>query len=157
MPNPMAKRKLRVFLDSNVIRSGLFSDRGAPRIILDILSLELPVLAAVTGAYNISEVERNLAGKLPAALPVFHSCLKTIGFEIVPLPATEDISLWRGATADKDLPVLASAVLGGADVLVTEDERHLLKIKKQPLPFRNLSPAEFLNRYLPEFLKARGI
>ena len=143
-------------MDSNVIISGLFSDRGALRIILDVLSLDLPVLAAVTGAYNVAETERALTAKLPAALPAFRSCLKTIGFEIVPLPAREDLAPWTGVTAEKDLPVLASAVLGGADVLVTGDKRDLLRIKNKPLPFRVMSPAEFLDRFLPEFLKTRS-
>ena len=49
----MIKRAVRVFLDSNVILSGLFSDRGAPRIILDILSLNLSFITGITGRYNI--------------------------------------------------------------------------------------------------------
>jgi len=120
---------------------------------LDILSLNLPVLTAVTGAYNIYEVERNLAAKLPAALPLFRSCLRTIGFEIVPLPERKDLEPLAGLTSEKDLPVLASAVLGKADVLVTGDKRDLLKIRKHDLPFAVLSPAEFLDEYLPEWLK----
>ncbi len=152
-PKPMEKRRLRVFLDSNVIISGLFSDRGAPRIMLDILSLDLPVLAAVTGAYNVEEVERNLITKLPAALPLFRSCLKPIGFEIVPLPERKNLAPLAGLTSEKDLPVLASALLGKADVLVTGDKRDLLKIRKHNLPFAMLSPAEFLDEYLPEWLK----
>ena len=120
---------------------------------LDILSLNLPVLTAVTGAYNIYEVERNLAAKLPAALPLFRSCLRTIGFEIVPLPERKDLEPLAGLTSEKDLPVLASAVLGKADVLVTGDKRDLLKIRKHDLPFAVLSPAGFLDEYLPEWLK----
>lgn len=120
---------------------------------LDILSLNLPVLKAVTGAYNIYEVERNLAAKLPAALPLFRSCLRTIGFEIMPLPERKDLEPLAGLTSEKDLPVLASAVLGKADVLVTGDMRDLLKIRKHNLPFAVLSPTEFLDEYLPEWLK----
>jgi predicted nucleic acid-binding protein len=153
MPNPMEKRRLRVFLDSNVIISGLFSDRGAPRIMLDILSLDLPVLAAVMGAYNVEEVERNLITKLPAALPLFHSCLRTIGFDIIPLPPRRSLAPLTGLTSEKDLPVLASAILGKADVLVTGDKRDLLKMREPDLPFAILSPAEFLAEYLTEWLK----
>jgi predicted nucleic acid-binding protein len=149
----MEKRRLRVFLDSNVIISGLFSERGAPRMILDILSLNLPVLTAITGDYNVREVERNLTAKLPAALPLFRSCLKIIGFEIVPLPERRSLAPLAGLTSEKDLPVLASAILGKADVLVTGDKQDLLRIPKHNLPFAVLSPAEFLDEYLPEWLK----
>jgi len=38
----MARKNFRVFLGSNVILSGLLSDKGEPRIILDVLSLRLP-------------------------------------------------------------------------------------------------------------------
>ena len=153
---PMEKRRLRVFLDSNVIISGLFSDKGAPRVILDILTLDLPVLTAVTGAYNVAEVEKNLTAKLPAALSLFRSCLKAIKFEIVPLPDQDALAPLAGITSDKDLPVLASAVLGKADVLITGDKRDLLKIKNRSLLFQLISPAEFLDDVLPEFLKKRS-
>lgn len=59
----MPGKNVRVFLDSNVLVSGLFSDRGAPRLVLDILSLDIPVLKAVTGAFNVAEVERNFRSR----------------------------------------------------------------------------------------------
>lgn len=149
----MPGKSVRVFPDSNVLISGLFSDRGAPRLILDILSLDLPVLKAVTGAFNISEVERNLEAKLPAALPLFQSFLSIAGLEIVPMPTGKDLEPLAGLTDAKDLPVLASAIAGQADVLVTGDKKDLLRIRKGALPFPILSPADFLDSYLPRFLK----
>jgi len=156
-PKPMEKRRLRVFLDSNVILSGLFSDKGAPRIILDILSLDLPVLTAITGAYNVAEVERNIVSKLPAALPLFRSSLQTSGFETVPIPNQEDLAPWAGLTSEKDLSVLASALRGRADVLVTGDKKDLLQIRKPAFPFLILSPSGFLDDFLPGFLKKRSV
>jgi putative PIN family toxin of toxin-antitoxin system len=149
----MAERKLRVYLDSNIFLSGLFSEKGAPRLILDVLSLGLPPLAAVTGAYNIAEVERTLRAKLPEALPVFQSCLSAMKIEIVPIPSAEDLKPWAGTTADKDLPVLVSAIQAKADVLVTGDKKDLLKIRNKVLPLIIASPGVFLNEILPRFLK----
>jgi len=150
----MAERELRVFLDSNIFLSGLFSEKGAPRLILDVLSLGLPPLAAVTGAYHIAEVERNLRAKLPEALPVFQSCLSAMKIEIVPIPSAEDLKPWAGTTADKDLPVLVSAVQAKADVLITGDKKDLLKIRNKVLHLAIASPGEFLNDILPRFLKS---
>ena len=150
----MAERKLKAFLDSNVFISGLFSEKGAPRLILDILSLGLPPLAAVTGAYNFAEVERNLRAKLPEALSVFQSCLSAMKIEIVPIPSAGDLKPWAGTTADKDLPVLVSAVQAKADVLVTGDKKDLLKIRNKVLPLTIASPGVFLNEILPRFLKS---
>ena len=74
----MARKAVRVFLDSNVILSGLLSDKGAPRIILDILSLKFRFLIGITGLYNIIEIERNLTKKLPAAIPIYKKYIPKI-------------------------------------------------------------------------------
>jgi predicted nucleic acid-binding protein len=135
----------RVFLDSNVIISGLLSAKGAPRIILDMLCLHLPNLQGVTGAYNMMEIERNLARKLPVALPVFQEYLPRMNLEIAPLPKYEELEPWFGITADKDVPVIVSAVNGKADFLVTGDTGDFgTLMKRDDLPFRVLIPAEFV-------------
>ena len=88
----MAPKPVRVFLDSNVILSGLLSDRGAPRVLLDLISLGLPFLKGLTGNYNIIEIERNLNKKLPACIPVYKEYLPKLNLEIIPLPTREEIS-----------------------------------------------------------------
>jgi hypothetical protein len=87
----MAIKPVRVFLDSNVILSGLLSDRGAPRVILDLFSLGLPFLKGSTGRYNIIEIERNLNKKLPACFPVYREYFPKINLEIIPLPTREEV------------------------------------------------------------------
>ncbi len=135
----------RVFLDSNVIISGLLSSKGAPRIILDLLCLHLPNLRGLTGTYNMMEIERNLTRKLPAALPVFQEYLPRMNLEIVSLPASEELEPWLGITADKDLPVIVSAVDGKADFLVTGDTGDFgALMQRDDLPFRVLTPTEFV-------------
>ena len=54
--------------------------------------------------------------------------------------------VFRGRIADKDAPVIASAVLGGADYLVTGDRKDFgrLKTTLQPPP-RIVAPAEFVD------------
>ena len=143
----MAKKRpaSRVFLDSNVIISGLLSDRGAPRIILDLLCLDLTPLKGLTGAYNLMEVERNLSRKLPAALPVYQEYLPRLNLEVVPLPPWPELVPYLGVTADKDVPVLVSALNGKADFLVTGDNKDFGGLKgEERFPFRIVSPAEFL-------------
>jgi predicted nucleic acid-binding protein len=56
-------------------------------------------------------------------------------------------------TAEKDLPVVASAIRGAVDFLVTGDKKDLLRIKEKRLPFSIVSPAEFLDEALPNLLK----
>ena len=146
----MAKKAARVFLDSNVILSGLLSDKGAPRTILDLLCLRLPFLAGVTGRYNIMEIERNLAKKLPAALPVYEEYFPRLHLEIIPLPSKDELKKLSGHTAEKDIPVLASALKGRADFLVTGDKKDFAALMmKGSYPFRIMAPAEFLDM-IPE-------
>ncbi len=144
----MAKKRFKVFLDSNVIISGLFSDKGSPRIILDLLSLGLPMLAGVTGQYNIIEIERNLSKKMPDVLPVYKKYLQMLNLEVIPLPLSKDIKKLIGHVSDKDIPVLVSAIIGNADFLVTGDKKDFEKLKGK-YPFKILSPSEFLDIILP--------
>jgi uncharacterized protein len=104
----------------------------------------LPNQRGVTGAFNMTEIERNLARKLPAALPVFQEYFPRLNLEIIPLPAYEALVPWFGITADKDVPVVVSAINGKADFLLTGDTRDFgALMQRDDLPFRMLTPAEF--------------
>lgn len=147
----MAKKSLKIFLDSNVIISGLFSDKGAPRIILDVLSLGLPQLTGATGEYNIIEIERNLTRKMPEVIPVYNRYLPLLSLDIIPLPTAGEIDKLSGITSKKDLPVLASALKGKVDFLVTGDKKDFIHLKGK-YPFRIVSPSEFLKVILSEVI-----
>ncbi|MGZ8895299.1 MAG: PIN domain-containing protein [Candidatus Aminicenantales bacterium] len=154
----MEIRKLRVFLDSNVILSGLLSELGPPRIILDLLSLGLPVLQGVTGRYNLTEIERNIAKRLTQALSVYHRYLPMLDLEIIPVPFPDEMDMFHGLVEDKDLPVLASAVMGRADHFITGDKRLLARIEKnEAFAFMSFSPTEFLDRVLPDILAVESL
>jgi putative PIN family toxin of toxin-antitoxin system len=150
----MGKKAVRVFLDSNVILSGLISDKGAPRIILDILSLEMPFITGVTGRYNLIEIERNLKKKVPEVLPIYRHYLSKINLTVVPLPSAEDLRRYAGRIAEKDLPVLVSAIKAKADFLVTGDKKDFGKLKARgDCPWVIVTPTEFLEAILPAIIK----
>ena len=150
----MGKKVVRVFLDSNVILSGLLSERGAPRILLDLLSLRLPFLIGSTGRYNLIEIERNLKNKMPSLLFLYKAYLPKLNLKVIPLPRPEDIRDFSGQIAEKDIPVLISAIRSKADFLVTGDKQHFGKMKElDKYPFHVLTPSEFIDSILPEILK----
>ena len=150
----MAPKIFKVFLDSNVILSGLFSDQGAPRIILDILTLKLPFLLGSTGEYNLWEIERNLKKKMPGVLSVYKRYLSRLNLKIIPIPGPEEIKNFSGQIADKDIPVLVSAIQSKADFLVTGDKKHFEKLKVPGnYPLKIITPSEFLERVFPEIIK----
>ena len=142
----MAKKNVKVFLDSNVILSGLLSDKGAPRVILDLLCLGLPMLSGATGEYNIIEIERNLIKKMPGVLPVYRKYLPLLDLEVIPFPSSGAIKKLLGTIADKDVPVLASAINGNADFLVTGDKKDFIKLKGKFL-FQGLKPRGIFGCY----------
>jgi len=154
----MGKKVVRVFLDSNVILSGLLSERGAPRILLDLLSLRLPFLVGAqggsTGRYNLIEIERNLKKKIPGLLFLYKAYLPKLNLKVIPLPRPEDIRDFSGQISEKDIPVLISAVRSKGDFLVTGDRRHFEKLKTvDKYPLKIVTPSEFIDIFLPEILR----
>jgi predicted nucleic acid-binding protein len=150
----MARRTVRLFLDSNVILSGLLSDRGGPRIILDLLSLGLPFLMGLTGQYNLIEIERNLRKRMPGMVPVYKRYFPLLNLTIMPMPKTEELREFFGKIADKDIPVLVSAIKGKADFLIAGDRRHFEKLKRaEKYKLEIVTPSEFIDSILPEILK----
>jgi predicted nucleic acid-binding protein len=150
----MGKKVVRVFLDSNVILSGLFSERGAPRILLDLLSLRLPFLMGSTGRHNLIEIERNLKKKMPGLFPLFKDYLPKLNLKVIPLPRPEDVRGFPGQIAGKDVPVLVAAIQSKADFLVTGDKQHFGKMKGiSEYRLRVVTPSEFIDSILPEILK----
>jgi predicted nucleic acid-binding protein len=149
------RRRCKVFLDSNVLLSGIFSDKGAPRIILDLLALDLPVLVGATGRYNLMEVERNLKKKMPEALPLYHSYLPKLGLEVVALPTQDTVRSMAGVIAEKDTPVLASAIACGAQYLITGDKKDFTRLKKgqERYNLTIVSPAEFVEAVFPTIIR----
>ncbi len=150
----MGKKVVRVFLDSNVILSGLLSERGAPPILLDLLSLGLPFLIGSTGRYNLIEIERNLKKKIPGLLFLHKAYLPKLNLKVIPLPRPEEVRDFSGQIAEKDIPVLISAIRGKVDFLVTGDKQHFGKMKElDKFPFHVVTPSEFIDSVLPEILK----
>ena len=150
----MGKKVVRVFLDSNVILSGLLLEKGAPRIILDLLSLGLPFLIGATGRYNLIEIERNLKKKMPSLLFLYKAYLPKLNLKVIPLPRPKEVRDFSGQIAEKDVPVLISAIRSKADFLVTGDKQHFEKMKGlDKYPFDVVAPSEFIDSILPEILK----
>jgi predicted nucleic acid-binding protein len=150
----MGKKVVRVFLDSNVILSGLLSDKGAPRILLDLLSIGFPFLIGLTGRYNLMEMERNIKKKMPGILSVYKEYFPRLNLRIIPLPPKGELREYSGKIADKDIPVLVSALRGKVDFLITGDKQHFGKMKDlDKYPFHVVTPSEFIDSVLPEILK----
>jgi len=102
------------------------------------------------------EIERNLKKKMPAAIPVYHKYLPKLKLEIVALPSIEAIRRMADVIAEKDIPVLASAIACGADYLITGDKKDFAKLKNDKrYEIEIVSPSEFVDQVLPAMIRDR--
>lgn len=129
---------MRVFLDTNVLVSA-FATRG---VCEELFRYVLAQHSLVTGEVVLAELERILRDRfgLPAetieeALRILHS------FPVVPRPETPSPIPVRD---EDDSWVLASALAGQAEVLVTGD-KDLLDLRAEA-GIQILNPRDFLSR-----------
>ncbi len=115
---------IRVFLDTSVLLAGLASSRGAAHLILALAEADLVTI--VLSEEVLVEVERNLAVKLPEALPHYRHWLEVSPPEQVPPPSAEAVIRAAEIIQPKDAAILAAAMEAGVDYLVTLDRSHFL-------------------------------
>lgn len=135
----------RVFLDSNVIFSGLYSSQGPPGMILErFIQGEFRV---VISQQVLEEVVRTVANKLPEALPALRRLLESAPPEICEDPTPEEVAGWAEAINPEDAPILAAAVAAQVDYLVTGDNHFFEKPDiAERAGLRIVAPAQFLER-----------
>ena len=133
------KRQLAACIDSNVFISGI-AFRGVPlRLIERALRRDFQL---VTSVIILEEVRRNLVGKLnidPAEVNPLLEDILAVSSAFVPS------GKYKYIDHEADNLILEVALMGGADVLVTGDRRHLLPLN----PFMGLtieSPSKFMAR-----------
>lgn len=135
-----ARSKPTIFVDADVIFAGATapSEHGASHVVLRMG--EITLIDCVTSEQVVTEVERNLAEKLPDKLPEFH-LLVNRSLRIVGDPHPDDLAPFRGQADPKDLPILVAALKEGCPYLLTFNVRHF---KPASDVIRVLRPGEFL-------------
>jgi putative PIN family toxin of toxin-antitoxin system len=129
---------VRVFLDTNVLISA-FAARG---LCADLMRLLLAEHDVLTGEVNLVELRRVLAKRFKAPAAQMDQIEQLLRDQTVIPKPTALLSL-KVRDAD-DAWVLASAVAGGADLLVSGDQDLLVLAPKAPLPI--LSPRDAWSR-----------
>lgn len=131
MVNRSTREPERVFLDANVIFSAALGGES-----FTALWALLPqgVISVCTSPQCVDEVTRNVTRKKPEALPRLEATLREV--ELVQAP--EQLLAWAEAKLPEDDGwVLAGAVSGGAQVLLTGNTRHFgWAMTRADLPLR---------------------
>lgn len=106
----------------------------------------MTLIDAWTSQQVIGECSRNLAKKLPAALPIFESLVQRC-LQVTPTPEPNELVPYAGLAEPKDLPILTAAIREHCPWLVTFNVRHY-----QPghVSVKVVRPGEFVQhvRYL---------
>jgi len=138
-----------VFLDSNVIFSGLHSSRGAPGVILERF-IEGQFMVVVSQRV-LDEVIRTIKEKLPESLSALRKLLVNAPPEIRKDPLTEEVKRWSGLLDAGVAAILASAVAAKPDHFVTGD-RHFIKNPgiAERAGLQIVTPAQFIEGWAIE-------
>lgn len=126
-----AARKLRLFLDSNVLLAGIVAQWGLDKAVLSLCAARVARLVLAEAVRD--EVEENLlihARKLPApeADRLIESYRRLIEFtnpELIPYPSLDAVRAGRNLLRlEVDVPVLLSALAAQPDWLLTHNTKH---------------------------------
>jgi predicted nucleic acid-binding protein len=139
--------QLRLFIDSNVLIAGSVSTHEASFVVLQLA--ELRIVTALISEQVMMEVERNLALKLPVALPAFRTLVEA-ALARVPDPPADMIAACASQADLKDAPLLAAALQNECRFLLTHNTRHFWPAGKYPSV---MTPGKFLT-HLRSYLSA---
>ena len=118
--------RAEVFFDSSALFAGVVSATGAARALL-LLSEAGVLIQVIVSEQVIAETERNVARKLPRALPYYREALRSGAIKIVNDPTCEEVTHCRGIIAHQaDVPIVVAAMKANVDYLVTLNRRHFL-------------------------------
>ena len=112
----------RVFVDADVLFAGAASPSAHGASLTVLRMAEITLVEALTSQQVIVEAERNLADKLPQALPAFRLLVSRC-LRVVPNPAPADLRPHAGLTEAADLPIRVAALREGCPWLVTFNVR----------------------------------
>jgi predicted nucleic acid-binding protein len=144
--------RTKVFFDASVLVASAHSARGGSALLLD--ACRLRGFLAQTTFLVVLEAFHALERNFPlASLARFYTYLVEIEWDILTVPPEEVLLEYAALINAKDLHVLAAAVVGGSDFLLTLDRRHILAaapaVEDAGVPIRILTPGDFIGQVYP--------
>jgi predicted nucleic acid-binding protein len=148
-----SRRKIRLFLDSNVLTGGMVSPWGLDKAALSLCAAKVCRLVLAEAVRD--EVEENLllhAERLPSLdadhlIESYRRLIRLTDPELVPYP---DAALVRSSRHlirhAADVPVLLSAMASKPDWVLTHNAKHFTRLVAQRTSLRIATPAEFFRQ-----------
>ncbi len=115
-----------IFFDSSALIAGIVSTQGAARAIL--LLAEDEKIRITVSEQVITEVERNIARKVPKALSFTRELILLANIRIVRDPQLEEVLMHQDWISHvSDVSILVAAVRARVDFLATLNTKHFLE------------------------------
>jgi len=137
------QKLFKVFLDTSVLLSSLNSSFGASGFIISLFKLNK--IITVISPEVISEAEKAIKNKFPLLKIPFLDFLASQPIITQKLTPKEVKSTYKIINSE-DTPILAGAIKGKVDFLVTLDKK-FQELAKNKVRFKILSPGKFLEEY----------
>ena len=143
-------KRVRIFLDSNVLTAGIVSTWGLDKAVLSLCAARIcrPVLADAVR----EEVEENLLARLGGiesgdadrVLGHYADLIALMKPEVVPYPGQAEVKAARHLIRHAaDVPVLLSAIASRPDWLLTHNTKHFTPAVARGAGLRIATPVEF--------------
>jgi len=133
----------RVFLDTNVLFSGLHSRHGVPNLLLEA-ALDSRLTPVISGTV-LAELVRNITRKAPHLIGTLNQFLADAEPEVAAEAPPDERQRWYDAGLGTDAPIVAAAVDSGVDYFCTGDAALLERARTGAFAeLHVLSPAELL-------------
>jgi predicted nucleic acid-binding protein len=143
-------RKLRLFLDSNVLLGGIVAEWGLDKAVLSLCAAKIARLVLAEAVRD--EIEENLLlhARRPTApagnklIENYHRLVELTNPELVPYPDAAAVLAGRTLIRhEPDVPVLLSAVRARPDWLLSHNTKHFTEAVARRTGLRIATPAQF--------------
>ena len=135
----------RLFYDASTLIAAVGSKTGASAIILGLCRKGHCQL--VSSRPVLLEAERNIKLKMKErALLHFYEAIASVELDLMATPTEAEIAVQHGIIDPKDAHVLAAALKGNVQALLTLDRKHFLipSVLNAGFPFSTVTPGDFL-------------
>jgi len=110
---------MKVFIDTNILISSILFPKGKVAAVFQHI---LEVHDLIISSYTIAECEKVFEKKFPDKKEDLNIFIKNISYEYYETPNIIDYKKYPEIRDKNDLPILVSAILSDADILITGDK-----------------------------------
>ncbi|MGM0399975.1 MAG: PIN domain-containing protein [Chloroflexota bacterium] len=145
-------RETSLFFDASVLVAGAHSPQGGSALLLAACArggfrAQMSFAVLMETLHALDEFPRQ-------SRRAFECLLREIDWEFLAVPPEEVLARYEQYIDTKDVHVLAAAVEGGAEFLLTLDRRHILAVvdgvREEGLDINILRPGDFIRGYYPQ-------